>query len=218
MELTTDQKGTLAELAVATEAARLGFEVLKPLSDGCAYDLILDTHTRLLRVQCKTARLVDGALAVHAQRCRRIAGGGIRRRTYSADEIDLVAAYSPELDRCFAVRVGDFGASGHLTLRVSPPRNGQRAGLHSAEQYSLGAIAQLEERRHGMAEVVGSSPTSSTPAGALEAPVSVGAHEFRNRFGWYMERAAAGEELLVTHRGRPRIRVAPVQPRLTLAA
>jgi antitoxin (DNA-binding transcriptional repressor) of toxin-antitoxin stability system len=33
-----------------------------------------------------------------------------------------------------------------------------------------------------------------------------------------MERAAAGEELLVTHRGRPRIRVAAVQPPLIAAA
>jgi antitoxin (DNA-binding transcriptional repressor) of toxin-antitoxin stability system len=33
-----------------------------------------------------------------------------------------------------------------------------------------------------------------------------------------MERAAAGEELLVTHRGRPRIRVAPAQPPLMAVA
>ena len=30
-----------------------------------------------------------------------------------------------------------------------------------AADYTLGAIAQLGERRHGMAEAVGSSPTSS---------------------------------------------------------
>jgi hypothetical protein len=30
-----------------------------------------------------------------------------------------------------------------------------------AAQYELGAIAQLGERRHGMAEVEGSSPSSS---------------------------------------------------------
>jgi antitoxin (DNA-binding transcriptional repressor) of toxin-antitoxin stability system len=33
-----------------------------------------------------------------------------------------------------------------------------------------------------------------------------------------MERAAAGEELLVTHRGRPRIRVTPAFPPLFAAA
>jgi prevent-host-death family protein len=31
----------------------------------------------------------------------------------------------------------------------------------------------------------------------------VGAHEFRNHFGLYMERAAAGSEILIRRRGRP---------------
>jgi prevent-host-death family protein len=31
----------------------------------------------------------------------------------------------------------------------------------------------------------------------------VGAHEFRNRFGFYMERAAGGEQILIRRRGRP---------------
>jgi prevent-host-death family protein len=35
----------------------------------------------------------------------------------------------------------------------------------------------------------------------------VGAHELRNRFGWYLERAAAGEEIRVTRRGRPSVRL-----------
>ena len=46
----------------------------------------------------------------------------------------------------------------------------------------------------------------------------VGAHEFRNRFGWYMERAAAGESIVVTHRGRPQIRLSAVAPELRVAA
>jgi len=35
----------------------------------------------------------------------------------------------------------------------------------------------------------------------------IGTHEFRERFGWYMERAAAGEEIHVTRRGRPHVRL-----------
>jgi prevent-host-death family protein len=222
-ELTTDQKGALAELAIATEATRLGFGVMKPLTDGHPYDLILEVGGRLLRVQCKWARRLDGAVNVAAIRSRRIAGGGQRRSTYSAAEVDIVAAYCAEHDRCFAVPIGLFGRSGHLLLRLYPARNGQRAGLHFADDFELGAIAQLEERRRGTPEAGGSSPPSSTCTGAPEASVAVqtpaviGAHEFRNRFGWYMERAAAGEELLVTHRGRPRIRIAPAQPPLALA-
>jgi hypothetical protein len=39
--------------------------------------------------------------------------------------------------------------------------SGQQASVRMASRRKPGAIAQLEERRHGMAEVVGSSPTSS---------------------------------------------------------
>jgi prevent-host-death family protein len=46
----------------------------------------------------------------------------------------------------------------------------------------------------------------------------VGAHEFRNHFGYYMERAAAGEEVLVTRRGKPVVRLSPAQAPLPLAA
>ena len=62
-----------------------------------------------------------------------------------------------------------------------------------------------------------SRPATSTPSGPHAAPVAVGAHEFRNRFGCYMERAA-GDELLVTHRSRPRIRIAAAEPPLLAVA
>ena len=45
-----------------------------------------------------------------------------------------------------------------------PAINHQEAAITYAADHELGAIAQLGERRHGMAEVVGSSPTSSTPS------------------------------------------------------
>jgi prevent-host-death family protein len=44
----------------------------------------------------------------------------------------------------------------------------------------------------------------------------VGAHEFRNRFGSYMERAAGGSEFLIRRHGRPYARLGP--PNLNLAA
>ncbi|MBN9621629.1 MAG: type II toxin-antitoxin system prevent-host-death family antitoxin [Actinobacteria bacterium] len=39
--------------------------------------------------------------------------------------------------------------------------------------------------------------------------MSVGAHEFRNRFGYYMERAAGGAEISVSRHGRPYVRLVP---------
>ncbi len=211
-------RGMMAESAIANEAVRLGFAVLVPAFGAPRCDMALERDGRLIRVQCKSATHRDGAVIVRATTNRRTANGYLRG-TYSPDEIDVIAAHCPELKRCFAVPIDDFGASGTLHLRLEPARNAQKAGLHFAANYTLGAIAQLEERAAGSRKVVGSSPTSSTPdPGVPEAPVCVGAHEFRNRFGWYMERAAAGEELLVTHRGRPCIRIAAAQPQLEVLA
>ncbi len=61
-------------------------------------------------------------------------------------------------------------------------------------------------------EVAGSSPASSTPPTGAEAVV--GAHEFRNHFGYWMERAAAGDEILITRRGRRFARLGPPDPQL----
>jgi prevent-host-death family protein len=95
-----------------------------------------------------------------------------------------------------------------LHLRLRPARNGQRAALHWAAEYELsGAVAQLEERLSGTQEVGGSSPPSSTPSSAIV----VGAHEFRNRFGLYMERAAAGEHIHISRGGRPFARLLPAE-------
>jgi len=45
--------------------------------------------------------------------------------------------------------------------------------------------------------------------------VSVGAHEFRNRFGYYMECAAGGAEVAISRHGRPYVRLVPAIPSLT---
>ncbi len=46
----------------------------------------------------------------------------------------------------------------------------------------------------------------------------IGAHEFRNHFGWYAERAAAGEEFLVTRRGKPYVRLSAAHRQLAIAS
>ena len=59
-----------------------------------------------------------------------------------------------------------------------------------------------------MAEARGSSPLSSTSSSSLEpAPISVGSNPFRDRLGYWMDVVAAGQEVIVTRRGRPRLRL-----------
>lgn len=206
----SNHKGNVAELAIATEAARLGLSVLKPLTEHERYDLVLGIAGRLLRVQCKWANKQGDVVAVSLARNRRGPDGFIRRN-YSAAEIDAVGVYCGELDSCFLLPIELVEGRWAIQLRLAPARNGQRAALNFANEYRLGAVAQLAERCRGTAEAGGSNPPSSIlkSAPVLPAREEVGAHLFRNHFGYYMERAAAGMEILIRRRGKPYARLGP---------
>ncbi len=90
--LTTDQKGAIAETAIAHEAVKLGFDVYKPINEGTRYDLILDVDGRLIRVQCKWASRYGDVIVVRAYSCRRSATGLVKRG-YTAEEIDAFGVY-----------------------------------------------------------------------------------------------------------------------------
>jgi PD-(D/E)XK endonuclease len=206
--LTPDQKGAIAEAEIAAAAIRAGVPVLRPLSEGHRYDLVFDVGSTLIRVQCKWGRKLGQVIAVQIAGYRLTTKGHIRT-LYGADEIDAVAVYCDELDRCYLLPAGLVAEKHMLHLRLGTPRNGQRAALNWAAQYELsGAIAQLEERLRGTQEVAGSSPASSTSE-QTEGVVEVGAHEFRNRFGYWMECAAGGAEVRVHRRGKPHVRLMP---------
>ena len=136
--LTTDQKGAVAELAIARAAAELGIGVFKPLTDGERYDLIFETDSALLRIQCKWAPL-DGQTVVVRCYSNRRAREGLRRRAYTAREADAIAVYCPELDRCYYVPAERFDGHPELLLRVAPCRNNQKLGINWAEDFALGA-------------------------------------------------------------------------------
>jgi prevent-host-death family protein len=44
----------------------------------------------------------------------------------------------------------------------------------------------------------------------------VGSNPFRDRLGYWLERVAKGDEILVTYRGKPRVRLTPVCPEVPL--
>ncbi len=207
-------KGAVAEIEIAAAAIRLGVPVLRPEAEHGRYDLVLEIGGSLWRVQCKSGAL-DHAKAVikvglQGSRCT---PEGYVRRSYAHGEIDLVAVYCDGLDRSYLLPAELATDRSSIYLRLTRPLNAQRASVNLASQFEFpGAVAQLEERSAGSRKAGGSSPPSSTPGTpSREVPQVVGAHQFRNHFGYYMERAATGEEILVTRRGRPTIRMLAAQ-------
>jgi hypothetical protein len=210
--LSTNQKGVIAETAIELAAAKCGIAVYRPLSGHSRADLIFEIGRYIYRVQVKWGHLnlAKDCVVAHTGGYRLSSRGAVRT-TYSELEIDLFAIYCGELDRSFLLPPELFAERHAVQLRLTPARNNQLACINLAEQYDFaGAVAQLGERCHGMAEVRGSSPLSSTSSSSPEPTViTVGSNPFRDRLGYWMDVVAAGQEVIVTRRGRPRLRLTP---------
>ena len=166
--LTTDQKGAIAELAIAKTALEFGVGVYVPVTAGERYDMIFDIQGRLVRVQCKWAARHEDVIVVRCYRTRRNRDGLLNRR-YTAEEIDAYAAYCADLGKCYFLPFADFAGRRNIQLRLRPARNNQRLRINWAGEFEfaatlgrLGAVAQLGERESGRLEVTGSSPVGST--------------------------------------------------------
>ena len=124
VELTTNQKGAIAEAMVIAEATKLGIVAYRPVSDGGRADLILEAGDRLLRTQVKWARRRGDVIVVNIRTSRHTPAGYVRT-TYAAHEIDGVAAWCAETRQCYWIPIGDIAGQGYLHLRLAPARNNQ---------------------------------------------------------------------------------------------
>jgi prevent-host-death family protein len=136
---------------------------------------------------------------------------GYVRGAYSEEEIDGVAVYCGDLDRCYLLPCGLIAERRGIYLRLSPPRNAQQACINLAADFEFaGAVAQLGRATRW--QRVGQGFES--PQLHSSTSIDVGTNDFRKRFGYYLERAAAGDEICVSRHGRPYARLVPAQPSL----
>jgi len=134
-ELSTDQKGAIAESAVTHTAVRLGIDVYRPVFEGGRYDLIFDLGDRLVRVQCKWARCAVMSLPSGWPRAagpRKVSG-----TARTEGEIDAVAAYCADLQQCFYIPARMVIDRREVSLRLRPCRNHQMRRVNWAADYEL---------------------------------------------------------------------------------
>jgi hypothetical protein len=133
--LSTNQKGAIAESAVAAKAIRLGIGVWRPYTDE-RFDFIFDLRPMLIRVQCKCATRTGDVLIVRCYSNRRTRNGMLRR-IYTSEEIDAFVAYCAELDKCYFLPLAVFGEPSAIQLRLAPTLNNQRLGVRWARDFEF---------------------------------------------------------------------------------
>ncbi len=107
----TKLKADIAESAVTTELLKRGFRVLQPVGDRLAYDLAVDLHGKLLRIQVKSAWFVKGAkyYTVDARRTKTNRRRMLRQR-YDADDFDFAIIYLADLRVFYVMPISVFSS------------------------------------------------------------------------------------------------------------
>ena len=135
--MNTTARGDIAEQAVVLALLKAGKTVLRPVSNGLRYDIVVDNlDGTFTRVQCKTGTL----------KCD---GGVVRFRPRSADarrpngvpyhgQIDAFGVYCPQNQEVYFVPIADLdGINSEVSLRLIPARSGQEIGIRYASVYIL---------------------------------------------------------------------------------
>ena len=134
-------KGDRSTLAIMLALSEAGYAVLVPFGENTRYDLVIDDGVSLKRVQCKTGRLRDGGIRfaarssyAHHPNPRMVV------RDYLG-QIDFFGVYCPETGGAYLVPVEDAQVRAAGTLRVTPPRNGQRRRIRQAADYEIAGVS-----------------------------------------------------------------------------
>jgi hypothetical protein len=128
----TSSIGNTTEAVVLAALVHAGYSPLLPFGAGHPYDIALDHAGKLLRVQCKTGRLLKNGVVFFptAIWCR-----SMSYRSYRGD-VDYFGVYCPGAEEVYLVPIGDVPQRA-ASLRVAPPRNGQCSGVRWARDYVI---------------------------------------------------------------------------------
>ena len=126
--------GLRTEAIIAEALVRRGYTVLQPLGVNQRYDLVVDLGGTFVRIQCKTGRLVKGAIRFRVESIRSNTRGAIRRGY--AGEVDFFGVWCEAVGRAYLVPMADCPI-GEGCLRVEPPRNGQGRRVRWARDYEI---------------------------------------------------------------------------------
>jgi len=135
-------KGNSSEAIVLAAYIQAGFLVSLPFGGGAAYDLVVDTGTRLLKVQVKTGKLEAGCVIFNARRHR-----GSKLNTFSryrVGEVDFFAVWCPGNQQMYATPA-EHALTVEGRLRIAETQNFQQKKIRWARDFSWKAhLASLK--------------------------------------------------------------------------
>ena len=124
------EPGNHRESIVLSAYLKESFTVSIPFGSGASYDLLVDTGSKIYKIQVKTAWISKGVLIYE---CLRRQPQSARRRLYREYEIDFLAVYCPANNSLYGIPIKNHPVTGWL--RFEPVRNGQAKKIRWAADY-----------------------------------------------------------------------------------
>ena len=128
----TKDKGDLGIAKTYADLVQHGFLVLFPATEHAEFDLVAYASGTFHRIQVKYRSASTGSVSVQF-RSVWADRHGTHMKASDKSQVDVLGIYCPETDECYYLRPGDHGRS--VTLRMTPPRNGQEKGVRLASDF-----------------------------------------------------------------------------------
>ena len=100
----TKEKGDIGLAKIIADLSVKGLKVLTPLSEHLPFDLVAYSFEtdKFYKVQCKYKTSVGNSLKVDLRSCY-ASGSGYESKRYDVASFDILAIYSPFLDKCLYI-------------------------------------------------------------------------------------------------------------------
>ena len=121
---TPKARGEAVELLFMARAALLGCTVLKPMGDSAPYDVVVDNGPRMLRVQVKSASVLDTRRSAHRY-AMTAARGCEAKIPYDPSDADFLAAYIPPQDAWYIVPIVELRKKVRIYFSPHRPSKGR---------------------------------------------------------------------------------------------
>lgn len=137
----TQFKGNATELKCFLKCIECGFMISKPLFDNARYDFLLDSGSKIYKIQIKTSRWMDdehtrfefNGYSQHST------GEGNKRMKYTNKEIDF---FMTEKDNNFYLYPATESGFSVKSLRITPPESGQVKNIDYAKDYLFEEVSK----------------------------------------------------------------------------
>ena len=124
--------GTQTQLECITYLHGLGCDISEPIGDNSRYDFIIDINGILLRVQSKTAYKRGSSFRIP---CKSVHTNAKRTVVvpYKENSVDLFCTFIE--GKCYLIEREEIGDKKEFNIRIGSTNNGQKKGIHYAENY-----------------------------------------------------------------------------------